>query len=90
MRTMRTIFALGVALLLTAVAHAQDAGRPPEAATGFAARPLVTARQHMAVAAHPLAAEAGRQILRQGGSAVDAAIALQWPEGRYSGPVRDR
>jgi len=31
----------------------------------------------MVVAANPLAAEVGRQILRQGGSAVDAAIAVQ-------------
>ncbi len=31
----------------------------------------------MAAAANPLAAEAGRQILRGGGSAVDAAIAMQ-------------
>lgn len=31
----------------------------------------------MAAAANPLAAEAGRSILRQGGSAIDAAIAMQ-------------
>ncbi|MFZ5834976.1 MAG: gamma-glutamyltransferase [Pseudomonadota bacterium] len=37
----------------------------------------VMAKTHMAAAAHPLAAEAGRQILRQGGAAVDAAIAVQ-------------
>lgn len=35
------------------------------------------ARRHMIAAANPYAAEAGRQILRQGGSAVDAAIATQ-------------
>ncbi|MCK9992942.1 MAG: gamma-glutamyltranspeptidase / glutathione hydrolase [Alphaproteobacteria bacterium] len=44
------------------------------AAPGLAA---VMADRHMVAAAHPLAAEAGRQILRDGGSAVDAAIAVQ-------------
>lgn len=33
------------------------------------------ARPHLVVAPHPLAAEAGRDVLRQGGSALDAAIA---------------
>lgn len=40
------------------------------------AQPVVAERQ-MVVASHPLAAEAGRSILRAGGSAVDAAIAVQ-------------
>ena len=49
----------------------------PESATGFAPKPLVTAKRQMVVAAHPLAAEAGLAILGKGGSAVDAGIAVQ-------------
>nr|WP_302475301.1 gamma-glutamyltransferase [Pseudomonas koreensis] len=50
----------------------------PEAASGYRTD-LQTrhASQHMAAAANPLAAEAGREMLRQGGSAIDAAIAMQ-------------
>jgi gamma-glutamyltranspeptidase / glutathione hydrolase len=59
-------------------ALAQDVERPqPEAATGIAAAERVTAREEMVVAAHPLAARAGADILAAGGSAVDAAIATQ-------------
>ena len=38
---------------------------------------VAVAKRHMIVAAEPDAAAAGRQMLRQGGSAVDAAIAAQ-------------
>jgi gamma-glutamyltranspeptidase/glutathione hydrolase len=38
---------------------------------------VAIAKRHMIVAAEPDAAAAGRQMLRQGGSAVDAAIAAQ-------------
>jgi gamma-glutamyltranspeptidase/glutathione hydrolase len=39
--------------------------------------PAHAAQRHMIAAANPLAAEAGLKMLRQGGSAVDAAIAAQ-------------
>jgi gamma-glutamyltranspeptidase/glutathione hydrolase len=62
-------------LLLVAVpALAQPA---PEPATARHAKPLAAASRHMVVAANPLAAEAGRAILRAGGSAIDAAVATQ-------------
>jgi gamma-glutamyltranspeptidase / glutathione hydrolase len=49
----------------------------PEGATGRVERSLGYAAKHMVAAANPLAADAGRDILRAGGSAVDAAIAVQ-------------
>jgi gamma-glutamyltranspeptidase/glutathione hydrolase len=49
----------------------------PEAATGYAAKPLAHARHFMLATAHPLASEAGYRILKQGGSATDAVIAAQ-------------
>ena len=40
-------------------------------------RPVVGATKHMVAAANPRAAQAGLAVLRDGGSAVDAAIAVQ-------------
>ena len=47
----------------------------PEASSGRQDKTVVSARRHLIVAAHPLAAQAGRDVLRQGGTAMDAAIA---------------
>lgn len=62
---------------LTAPALAQDQRAEPEAASGQAEKALVGGDTQMVVAAHPLAAEAGREVLRAGGGAMDAAIAAQ-------------
>jgi gamma-glutamyltranspeptidase/glutathione hydrolase len=74
-------FALSaVALIgLTAGARSQLLEVQPERATtwGWAPAAAVTAKSHMVSAAHPLAVEAGLQMLRAGGSAADAAIAVQ-------------
>ncbi len=49
----------------------------PEAATGYQTRQLASAKKYMVTAANPLAVEAGIAMLKQGGNAVDAAIAVQ-------------
>lgn len=49
----------------------------PEAASGRIDKTLVRAKRHMIVSANPLASEAGLEILRAGGSAIDATIAAQ-------------
>jgi len=68
---------LSSALLAAQIAVAQPQAPAPEAATGRATKTLGTAQRFMAAAANPLAATAGRDILRAGGSAADAAIAIQ-------------
>ena len=72
--TRTLIRALFAVLLLAATAHAFEM---PEGASGLAPKPLVKAKEHMIVAAHPLAAEAGLAMLRKGGAAIDAGIAAQ-------------
>lgn len=49
----------------------------PEAGSGFVDKPGWSASRQMVAAAHPLAVQAGLAMLREGGSAVDAAIAAQ-------------
>ena len=70
-------FALMVTLALLGACAAPPSVQQPEAASGLTAKPGWTFQRQAVAAANPLATEAGAQILRAGGSAVDAAIAVQ-------------
>ena len=75
---MRFLQILGVFIILSSSALAQDVKRPqPEISTGYG--DVVTARgqDFMIVTANAHATRAGYGILQKGGSAVDAAIAAQ-------------
>jgi gamma-glutamyltranspeptidase/glutathione hydrolase len=75
--------ALGVAALVvlaTLAACSAPVTLPavaPESASAWTAKPGWPGTKQMVAAANPLATEAGYQMLRAGGSAVDAAIAVQ-------------
>ncbi|WP_234413787.1 gamma-glutamyltransferase family protein [Ideonella sp. A 288] len=69
-------------LQVSATGQVYNPGTPgengaPEIPTGFASKTAVTARSFMVVAANPLATKAGCDILKRGGTAVDAAVATQ-------------
>lgn len=64
-------------VLLYGVTATAQTGAAPEAGSGRQTKAAVVAQRQMVVAAHPLAAQAGLDILRKGGSALDAAIATQ-------------
>ncbi|WP_448567512.1 gamma-glutamyltransferase [Thalassotalea ganghwensis] len=67
-------------ILLALTAFTLDAKqeiREPEATTAIDNKSAVTASNYMVVAANPYASQAGKDILAKGGSAVDAAIAVQ-------------
>jgi gamma-glutamyltranspeptidase / glutathione hydrolase len=66
----RTLWALAPALALMEFAE------PAESARGQATRSVVWAAHGMVAAAQPLAVQAGLDVLKEGGSAVDAAIAV--------------
>src|SRR5690349_19626969 len=83
----RSLATRAVALVLAACATVASAQRAPaeqparylqpEAASGYTPKPGWATTRFAVAAANPLATDAGYQILKAGGSAVDAAIAVQ-------------
>jgi len=73
--TVRTAAFLACLLLAGGCRHAPTAG--DQAATAAVRRATTTAHAAGVAAANPIAVEAGLAVLRQGGSAVDAAVAVQ-------------
>jgi gamma-glutamyltranspeptidase / glutathione hydrolase len=64
-------------LWLTSCAVPPKDSQQPEGASGFVEKKGWTTSQFAVAAANPLATDAGYQILKAGGSAIDAAIAVQ-------------
>lgn len=79
----RRLTSLSLLIAVLALGACQRATAPqlpaaPELASGYRSDMAPRHAEHfMAAAANPLAAGVGRDILRQGGSAIDAAIAMQ-------------
>ena len=84
MKRSLTVLATSVSLasLLAACATAPapfvyTAPSQPEGSSGFTAKPGWATKKFAVAAANPLATDAGLQVLRAGGSAIDAAVAVQ-------------
>ena len=71
MRTLKTLFAGWLALALASCVVAVPVPLGTRTTTAVVSHPIFV------VAANPLAAEAGMAVLRRGGSAADAAVAVQ-------------
>ena len=78
MTPLRSLVPAAIVLgLCLVIADATPAQERPASDGSIADRQPVIGKHDMVAAANPLAAEAGRQMLRRGGGAIDAAIATQ-------------
>lgn len=66
-----------LSMLISFPVFAQTSDLQPEDTVTFDKKRVFVSSEEMVVAAHPLAVEAGAEILRIGGSAVDAMVAVQ-------------
>jgi len=66
---------------LYSFSYADVLAPPPEASSGLHATKTITSKRGVCVTAHPLASQACQQILNEGGSAADGAIAAAWMLG---------
>lgn len=79
----KKIILLSLVILNAACTHTnepnvrQQEDREPEPATGIEKKSGVLAKKYMVSAANPYASQAGFNVLEKGGSAIDAAIAVQ-------------
>ena len=80
----RLLICVAVCMVLSACApvavrplSAYAAPDQPEGASGYTEKPGWATSKFAVAAANPLATDAGYQVLKAGGSAVDAAIAVQ-------------
>lgn len=76
-----SVFLLLLLVFSTGCAHEQEISyaipAQPELSTGYTEKPGWETSEFAVAAANPLATDAGYQIIKAGGSAIDAAIAVQ-------------
>ena len=69
--------ALTSCIVFSATAQQKREVGEPEAATGYIEKKAFVAEDYMVVAANPYASWTGKNIIEKGGSAIDAAVAIQ-------------